>query len=160
MTANATGLDVHFERVIADAMRLHAALQHEHTLLAGRDPYAIEQVAQEKQALLAQLDTSGRAHSAALSKAGYAQSTQSLQDWLQQADKHSGSQLTSRWRRLESLLTECYRQNQRNGGMIEIRRRHAQRALGILLGKPEETELYNPEGAARGSGISRSLARA
>ena len=160
MTANPTGLDVHFERVIADAMRLHTTLQHEHALLAGRDPYTIEQVAQEKQKLLAQLDSSGRAHSAALSKAGYSPSKQSLQDWLQQADKHNGSQLSSLWRRLESLLTECHQQNQLNGGMIEIRRRHTQRALSILLGKPEETELYNPEGAARGAGISRSLARA
>ena len=153
-------LDVHFERVIADAMRLLAVLQHEHILLSSRDPAAIEQVAQEKQQFLAQLDASGRAHSTALRGAGYVEHGQSLQDWLRQVDQRSGSRLTSLWLQLESLLTACHRQNQINGGVIEISRRHTQRALGILLGKPEEAELYNPGGATRSSGFSRTLARA
>ncbi len=160
MPTHATTLDLHFERVIADAMRLLALLQHEHTLLSGRDASAIEQVAQEKQQFLAQLDASGRLHSAALRSAGYAEHTQSMQDWLRQIDKNTGSQLTALWQRLESLLTACHWQNQRNGGVIEISRRHTQRALGILLGKPEETELYNPAGATSGTGLSRTLARA
>ena len=44
--------------------------------------------------------------------------------------------------------------------MIEISRRHTQRALNILLGKPEEAELYSPGGATRASGYTRTLARA
>ncbi len=160
MPTHATTLDLHFERVIADAMRLLAVLQHEHTLLSGRDASAIEQVAQEKQQFLAQLDASGRAHSAALRAAGYVEGTQSMQHWLRQVDKHTSSQLTPLWQRLESLLTACHRQNQLNGGVIEISRRHTQRALGILLGKPEEAELYNPGGATSGHGFSRTLARA
>ena len=161
MPTHATTLDVHFERVIADGMRLLAVLQHEHTLVSGRDVSAIERIAQEKQQFLAQLDASGRAHSAALNAAGYTQHTQSMHDWLRQVDKNTGSQLTPLWLRLESLLTACQRQNQLNGGVIEISRRHTQRALGILLGKPEETELYNPGGGATsGTGYSRTLARA
>ena len=160
MTTDATSLDVHFERVIADAMRLLAVLQHEHTLLSGRDPTAIEQATQEKQHFLAQLDASGQAHNAALRAAGYTEHTQSLQDWLEQLDKCTGSQLTPLWQRLESLLTACHRQNQLNGGVIEISRRHTQRALSILHGKPEETELYSPGGATSGTGFSRTLARA
>lgn len=160
MTTPATVLDVHFERVIADAMRLLAVLQHEHTLLSGRDASAIERTAEEKQHFLAQLDASGQAHSAALRAAGYAEHTQSMQDWLRQLDQHTGSQLTPLWQRLESLLTACRQQNQINGGIIEISRRHTQRALGILHGKSEETELYSPGGATCGTGFSRTLARA
>lgn len=160
MPTHAATLDVHFERVIADAMRLLAVLQHEHTLVSGRDASAIEQIAQEKQQFLAQLDASGRAHSTALHAAGYTQHTQSMQDWLRQVDKNTGSQLTPLWQRLESLLTACRQQNQLNGGVIEISRRHTQRALGILLGKTEEAELYNPDGATSGSRFSRTLARA
>ncbi len=159
MTAHTPSLDVHFERVIADAMRLLAVLQHEHTLLSARDLSAIEQVTQEKQQFLAQLDASGQAHSAALRAAGYTQG-QSLQQWLRQIDKDTGSRLTPLNQQLESLLTACHRQNSFNGGVIEISRRHTQRALNILLGKPEEAELYNPGGATRGTGYSRTLARA
>jgi flagellar biosynthesis/type III secretory pathway chaperone len=160
MTTPTTPLDVHFERVIADAMRLLAVLRHEHTLLNARDASAIEQIAQEKQQYLTQLDNSGRAHSVALRAAGFVHGAQPMQDWLRQTDKRTGSQLTPLWQRLESLLTECREQNQRNGGVIEINRRHTQRALGILLGKPEETELYNPGGATSATGYSRTLARA
>lgn len=159
MTTDATTLDVHFERVIADAMRLLAVLKHEHSLLSGRDATAIERVAEEKRHYLTQLDASGQAHGAALRAAGYTEYTQSMQDWLKQLDKRAGSQLTSLWQQLESLLTACHQQNQLNGGVIEISRRHTQRALSILHGKPEETELYSPGGATRGGGFSRTLAR-
>lgn len=159
MTANTTTLDVHFERVIADAMRLLAVLKHEHSLLSGRDATAIERVAEEKQHYLTQLDASGQAHAAALHAAGYTERTQSMQDWLKQFDKRTGSRLTPLWQQLESLLTACQQQNQLNGGVIEISRRHTQRALSILLGKPEETELYSPGGATHGGGFSRTLAR-
>lgn len=150
----------HFERVIADAARLLAILRREHTLLTGRDPSAIGQIAYEKQQHLAQLEESSRQHSAALLAAGFQQHTLRMQDWLRQYAKDTGHDLTPAWRQLESLLTDCRHQNQLNGGIVETSRRHTQRALSLLLGKPQETELYNPDGATASSGISRTLARA
>lgn len=160
MTSLTASLDVHFERLIADAGGLLAVLQREHILLSGRDPAAIEEIAREKQRYVTQLHVSGQAHAAALRAAGYLPTTPTLQDWLRQRDRHSGSRLIPLWQQLESLLTACRQLNQLNGGLIEINRRHSQRALGILLGKTEETELYSSAGATQGSGYSRTLARA
>lgn len=59
-----------------------------------------------------------------------------------------------------AALIRCREQNRRNGALIEMRRRHADRVLRILHGIPEAGTVYDGQGAPRALATSRYRTRA
>ena len=144
------------EHVTAEATRLLEVLQREHAALTGRDPAAVEQITNEKHQQLARLEEASRQQASALRSAGYVDDKVKVEGWIKQHHRN----LLPSWESLQNLLSRCQQQNQANGIVIETNRRHTQLALGVLLGKPQETQTYGAGGNTTHGGNSRSLAKA
>jgi flagellar biosynthesis/type III secretory pathway chaperone len=150
------GIGTAVEHVVTEAARLLEILQREHSALMGRDTAAIEQITHEKQQQIARLEESSRQQTSSLHSAGYTEGSIKADSWIKQHHR----ELLPSWQKLQTLLSRCKQQNQINGGIIEANRRHTQLALGVLLGKPQETQTYGAGGCTTGIGYSRSIAKA
>ncbi|MEW5992785.1 MAG: flagellar protein FlgN [Candidatus Zixiibacteriota bacterium] len=130
------------------ASRLLAVLETEHAAIARRDTDALQQAVDEKQILLAQLETSHGRRLQLLQQEGIEAAPQGFEALLAQcAVGHK--ELNDLWVRTKAVLESCQRQNQINGAVLESSRRITHRALSILLGgQAEGSELYNQSGKA------------
>ena len=64
------------------------------------------------------------------------------------------------WPTIVEGLARCKDMNQINGGIVNQRLRHVRKALSLLTGRPETSELYGPGGYARGAARPGMLAQA
>jgi len=119
---------------------LEQLLQREQALLSGRDAEALEQIAQEKLALLKQLQHSvegrDRLQQAAGLQAGL-EGGSSLVESVQQPA------LRNDWERLVEQAQRVAELNEINGRLLAQRQRTTREALGILTGRPEQQDTYS-----------------
>ncbi len=54
--------------------------------------------------------------------------------------------VAEQWTTLRNVLKDCQKENQVNGGIIEMSRRFAQQVLDTLRGAASESRLYGPSG--------------
>lgn len=146
-----------FDLEIESVTELLRILRDERRALMGHDAQAIEQVTQEKLRHLGDIEDWGRKREGLLRNAGYPNTREGIERYL--ADRQD-AELNKQWRALEQLLYECQQQNEVNGSVVSLSRRHVQRALGILRGLPAEQGLYNANGNAEESPTSKTLATA
>lgn len=139
---------------VTDLLRI---LGDERDALMGHDPQVIEQIIQKKLRHLNDIEDWGRKRDALLRSAGYPCTRDGIERCLAE---HHDAELDRHWRALEQLLQECQRQNEVNGGVVSLSRRHVQRALGILRGLPAGQGLYNAAGNAEETTLSKTLATA
>ena len=57
--------------------------------------------------------------------------------------------VADQWNAVRQLLKDCQKENQVNGGIIEMSRRFAQQVLNTLKGATSEGRLYGPTGDAK-----------
>lgn len=147
-------LDSLLEDERSAAARLLEILREEHQALARRDMAALEHTVRIKLQQIAELEALGRDRDDTLKADGLVAGREGIESWLrQQPSSRAENKL---WEELQNLLIYCQRQNHINGGMVEISRRYAQRALSLLQGQPLEQETYGPTGAS-GHAIRSSL---
>ena len=126
------------EQDIARARELLAILQREHTALLGGDLEALDQAVRAKRAAAGHFEQLVRA--AAAGGPGHDRTYDA---------------------RLADLATECRRQNEINGGIVESGLRHVRSVIGLLRGRPGDPGLYTRQGENTASdGSSRPLAKA
>ncbi|MFP5344536.1 MAG: flagellar protein FlgN [Gammaproteobacteria bacterium] len=146
-----------FELEIESVTELLRILDDERDALMKHDPHVIEQIAQKKLRHLDDIEDWGRKRDALLRSAGYPCTREGIMRYLAE---HTDTGLDGHWRALEQLLHQCQQQNEVNGGVVSLSRRHVQRALGILRGLPAEQSLYNAAGNAEEIPFSKTLATA
>ena len=135
------------DREARAAHQLLAALHKERDALGRRDLEASGETAQEKEALIAQLEALAVRQNELLSSAGIDPGTRDLKGALTAAGLGA---LTERWQALLDVLAQCGHQNLINGGVIEMSRRFAQQVLDSLRGTSPDGRLYGPDGDAKG----------
>jgi len=116
------------------AQALLAVLQREHAALLSGDLEQIELIVQEKRLAVAELESFGR--------------------------ERDGNGVQAISPQLQTIATECARQNEINGGMVEASLRHTQHVLAILQGQSPEAGLYSRAGTTLGTASPRPLSRA
>ena len=139
------------------AGELLSCLQRENRLLQGPDVNALHQLNGEKSGLLVQIEALDRKRAELLAGLGFTDDPEGMKRLLATTPKPLG--LETVWRELRDTLEACQRQNQINGGAIELSRRHAQQALILLRGDPNGN-LYDQRGDSCNRPDGRSLARA
>jgi flagellar biosynthesis/type III secretory pathway chaperone len=122
------------EKQLTCTRALLAILQREHAALMSGDLEQIEQIVQEKRLAIAELESlgQGRGRNAVLATSP----------------------------QLQTIATECARQNEINGGMVEASLRHTQHVLAILQGQSPEAGLYSRTGTTLGTSRPRPLTSA
>ena len=141
------------QQTAADA--LATVLEREQAAI-GADADALLALADEKQALVTQLDTLNQQCQARLQDLGYDCSRDGMAACIAWCDQ-DGS-LRARWDALTERLDACRRQNQVNGMVVERNRHAVQQAIALLTGQTTVNEGYNAHGESVRSVPGRSLA--
>lgn len=145
------------KQLLQHAEALYSCLQRENQLLRHPDANALYQLNGEKSGLLIQIEALDQKRAELLAGFGFPDEPQGMQRLL--ATTPEQLDLETVWQTLRDVLEKCRRQNQINGGAIELSRRHAQQTLTLLRGNPDES-LYDQRGDSYSHPDGRSLAKA
>lgn len=146
-------LEAQLERERSAAACLLENLREEYQALARRDIAALDLAVSKKQQQFTELEALGNDRDAGFRACGLAAGREGIETCLHRQPHGAAHRL---WEELQSLLIRCQYQNQINGGMVEISRRHVQRTLSLLQGQSPEQQTYGPSGAT-GVAIRSSL---
>lgn len=142
-------------RQIETARVLLDVLREERTALDSRTLAKIQAAAQDKNTLISGLEAQTRELREILREAG-------VPDTAEDPEKVFAAPglepLQEMWRTLCPLLNECRRQNQVNGGKIEMSRRFAQQMLDALRGGIPSERVYGREGTAERDASTNTIA--
>lgn len=146
------------DQEVEQASFLLEALNEEHTALNERQSDRIEAAVKAKQERLANFERCEQQRKRWLQQAGVAEQAGEIRDFLRKQESQP-EELVALWDRLIATAGQCREQNRVNGALVEIHRRHVQRALDILRGT-QETPTYGPYGETRSGDDTHSLAKA
>ncbi len=126
---------------------LQQLLEQEYQALSSiEDPARIEQISQEKLALIRRIEGLFGKRKHFLEKLGL-QQTGDLESLISKLP--ADSEATARFTELKEAADQAHRQNMINGGIVTTGQRHVRQTLDILHGKTESLQTYGPAGEAR-----------
>lgn len=143
------------QREIENCMELLSALHREHAAVTNNTPALLEQTTDEKLHWLQQAEVLATMRTDIVSTAGLADDPQDMSACL---SVHMD--LVARWQQVQRIMVECQRQNQINGSVIELSRRHTLRALSLLRGQSIDQATYSASGETSGPLAPKMLATA
>jgi flagellar biosynthesis/type III secretory pathway chaperone len=130
-------------------------LEREHELLRARPSEALTKLQAEKKELLKRVETSAIQHRQFLIQQGLSADRSGTESFIEE-----DALLQAQWKAYLVLLEKCQKQNEINGGAVELNQRHVNQALNILLGMGNSQKTYGPSGEARPTNASKSLGKA
>ncbi len=142
---------------IALSVQLREALQKEYQVLSTNDDESIRLLAEHKQQIIGSLESLNRQRGAELDKAGYQSNRFGMNTFIKQC----GKTLIEDWQNLINIISECNRQNDVNGIIINASSRHTALALSLLKGQQDgDNPRYGPNGESPNDTYSNPLAKA
>ncbi|MEW8050271.1 MAG: flagellar protein FlgN [Candidatus Thiodiazotropha sp.] len=143
---------------IEQSHRLLDLLRTEYTLLQKGSPQALQELITEKKQQLKLVETAVMTHNRFLEQQGYGADRQGTEAFIQQC---SDNELMSEtWHRFSALLEACHKQNEINGGAVQLNQRHVVQSLDILKGVSQRDKTYGPSGESKPNSTSKSLGKA
>lgn len=133
-------------------------LEREQRILRENQREELEPVAREKQRLVKAIDEREAQRTALLKVLKLENSQAGMAELLQRLGNEPP--LCQAWEQLIDDLGRCRKQNEVNGGAIELVKRHLQRAMTIIQGKSSAPTLYDDHGQTSAQFSGRSIARA
>jgi len=149
-----------FREQIDALSRMLGIFGGERIALSHREFDALPGYAEEKAALVAQLETRDGECRALLESAGFDAKSTGIEQYLREHDAKQIAPLPDLWRQLSALLAECRDQNRINGGIIELSRQHIELSLALVRGCDTDGSGYDPKGKTHYHPPSHSLAKA
>lgn len=140
------------------AQRVLALLEQERQALADRDGAAIEKIIPLKIEAFERWEQTEQQRLTLLHEAGFTPDNAGMEQCLEQLE--SIPQFRTAWQKLLDLTVRCREENDTNGTMIEVNRRHTTEALAILSGQPIRPTGYAASGNAQRSADHRLLGEA
>ncbi|MEW7996663.1 MAG: flagellar protein FlgN [Candidatus Thiodiazotropha endolucinida] len=89
---------------------------------------------------------------------GYGTDRQGTETYIQQCSNLESTSET--WHRFITLLEACHKQNEINGGAVQLNQRHVSQTLDILKGISQRDKTYGPSGESKPNTTSKSLGKA
>lgn len=119
----------------------------------SRSPTAIDNIAQSKQELVAQINALVQESDQCLVAQGFAAGHIGIENWL--ASLPATHAAHGIWQAILDASIRCKDMNEANGIQIGLLRRRAQDSLSVLLGTMGGTETYGRDGAGRSTSLPR-----
>ncbi|MCU7851685.1 MAG: flagellar protein FlgN [Candidatus Thiodiazotropha sp. (ex Monitilora ramsayi)] len=135
--------------------RLLELLQQEYQLLQAAPSEALKKLQAEKKIQLEAVEKSATKHRQFLLKQGLTADRQGTETFLA-----GNSEVMALWKQYLTVLEKCQKQNDINGGAVELNQRQVNQALSILLGMGNGNKTYGPSGEPRPTNPSKSLGKA
>ena len=136
------------------------ALHNEHKALSENDLKAVQIISEEKILLMEHLEDLNKERRTLLEQAGLDITSTGIEDFLQNSKSPRAPLIKSLWEDISNLSSQCDKQNNINGIIIESNKRHTENALSILQGKQQNTELYSKKGESIKASHNQTLLRA
>ncbi|MES9833216.1 MAG: flagellar protein FlgN [Candidatus Thiodiazotropha sp. DIVDIV] len=143
---------------IEQAQNLLELLQRELELLKAPPSKALEELTELKKQLLIQVEQSVTQHNQLLISQGYSSDRKGTEAFIQQCP--NSDQLNEHWNQFSSLLEACQKQNEINGGAVQLNQHQVAQALDVLRGFANSDKTYGPAGESRPTTSSKSLGKA
>ncbi|MEW8646828.1 MAG: flagellar protein FlgN [Candidatus Thiodiazotropha endolucinida] len=143
---------------IEQSQRLLDLLRSEYTLLQKGSPQALQALITEKREQLKQVEAAVATHNRFLEQQGYGTDRQGTETFIQQCSNLESTSET--WHRFITLLEACHKQNEINGGAVQLNQRHVSQTLDILKGISQRDKTYGPSGESKPNTTSKSLGKA
>jgi flagellar biosynthesis/type III secretory pathway chaperone len=159
---NPTEVDKVFVKVVENeieqSQRLLDLLKSEYTLLQKESPQALQKLTEEKKQQLKQVETAALNHNRFLKQLGFSADRTGTEAFIQQFGNNE--LVTDTWYRFISVLEACQKQNQINGGAVQLNQRHVTQTLDILKGISQQDKTYGRSGESKPTSTSKSLGKA
>ncbi|MES9987992.1 MAG: flagellar protein FlgN [Candidatus Thiodiazotropha endolucinida] len=143
---------------IEQSQRLLDLLRSEYTLLQKGSPQALQALITEKREQLKQVEAAVATHNRFLEQQGYGTDRQGTETYIQQCSNLESTSET--WHRFITLLEACHKQNEINGGAVQLNQHHVSQTLDILKGISQRDKTYGPSGESKPNTTSKSLGKA
>ncbi|MBT3042370.1 MAG: flagellar protein FlgN [Candidatus Thiodiazotropha endolucinida] len=143
---------------IEQSQRLLDLLRSEYTLLQKGSPQALQALITEKREQLKQVEAAVATHNRFLEQQGFGTDRQGTETYIQQCSNLESTSET--WHRFITLLEACHKQNEINGGAVQLNQRHVSQTLDILKGISQRDKTYGPSGESKPNTTSKSLGKA
>jgi flagella synthesis protein FlgN len=133
-------------------------LRQEFELLKSSPSKKLEELLGQKKQQLQQNEQCAQQHNQLLVSLGYTPDRKGTGDFIQQCPQKA--QLQERWDQLSDLLEQCRKQNEINGGAVQLNQHQVSHALDVLRGFANSDKTYGPGGESRPTSSSKSLGKA
>ncbi|HKJ09228.1 MAG TPA: flagellar protein FlgN [Gammaproteobacteria bacterium] len=147
------------EAELACSDALLASLTSEREALATGDVARIQSEATAKAEHVERLETLERQRTELVRQAGYEPSDPSQMEACLHACDPPGT-LVETWLSVLERMRRCQAENLINGGIIELSRRNAERALHVLRGEAPDPDVYQSSGNMASANGRRPLGKA
>ncbi|ODB87759.1 hypothetical protein A3194_08405 [Candidatus Thiodiazotropha endoloripes] len=133
-------------------------LRQEFELLKSPPSKKLEELLAQKQQQLQQIEQSAIQHNQLLASLGFTPDRKGTEAFIQQSPDNA--QLQEQWNKFTSLLEACQKQNEINGGAVQLNQHQVAHALDVLRGFANSDKTYGPGGESRPTSSSKSLGKA
>jgi len=141
-----------------NAQKLISVLKQE-SLALPKDPDKLQDIENEKIALLEELDQGHSLRNALLQQLGYSPSYEGTESLIAWCD--SSGELILAWRQFMDKIQQCKHLNSVNGSIINNGLRVVKQALSILQGgQSNGPSIYDAKGQQQGPASGRAIAKA
>ncbi len=143
---------------IEQTQSLLTLLRREYELLSTPADAEMKALLEQKKLQLLQVEKSVSQHNRLLSDNGLSPNREGTEQLLKACE--AAQQLQEQWQTFSSLLSECQKQNEINGGAVRLNQHQVGQALDILRGIAASEKTYGPGGQTRPNSTSNSLGKA
>lgn len=159
MTASSVNPARTLDEELAGARRLLALLQQERQHLIAAEIEQLEQLTEEKAAIVASLFELAKKRNGDLKASGYRGAKDDMQAWLDSipASHPSFGAIRQRWAELTEVSHSAKELNRVNGLLIGTHMARNQTALNALRGGADAVSVYGPDGQTGKSTASRGI---
>lgn len=147
------------EAELACSDALLASLVSEREALAAGDAARIQSEATAKAEKVERLEALERQRTDLIREAGYEPSDPAQMEACLRTCDPPGT-LVRTWSSVLERMRRCQAENLVNGGIIELSRRHAERALHVLRGEAPDPDVYQSSGNMASANGRRPLGKA
>jgi flagellar biosynthesis/type III secretory pathway chaperone len=143
---------------IEQSQRLLDLLSKEYELLQKGSPQALQTLTAEKKQQLKHVESAVINHNRFLEQQDLTPDREGTEAFIKQCADNAS--MTETWKRFITLLEACHKQNEINGGAVQLNRRHVTQTLDILKGISQKDKTYGPSGESKPNATSKSLGKA
>jgi flagellar biosynthesis/type III secretory pathway chaperone len=149
------------QQEISLSNRLLENLLSENQALSSNDHEVIQGLLANKQQIIGTLESLGKQRELVLKKTGFSGDKNGMKKLIKQSGDTSNCLLGQNWRQLMAIVSECQRQNEINGIIINASSRYTTYALSILKGQqPGDNVRYGSKGETIHNTYTNPLAKA
>lgn len=143
---------------IEQAQQLLDLLRKEYALLQKGSAENLQDLLEQKKQQLKKVEAAVATHNHFLEQQGLSVDRRGTETYIQGCIDNEP--LNQAWQQFSLLLQACHKQNETNGGAVQLNQRHVTQTLDILRGLSQGDKTYGPSGESKPNTTSKSLGKA